>query len=215
MKQTNVVWELFKVLIAILLGMFIWVWIIATLPGEGSVDDKEFFPGAICVLGIATGFIATMILKFNALQQARQHIKAAASDIQIHEEKAERLLDKANRVADKYMNYEERVQLGITQRRSDTQRRNIRSAHQFQALLENYPDLKANGSIMELLRQIQECENSILYQKVAYNRAVERYNTMIYSFPGNLIRMVGRLKEADFYTKTLEAELISDEELGI
>lgn len=215
MKQSNVIWELFKVLVAILLGMFIWVWIFATLPGEGSVDDKEFFPGAICVLGIATGFIATMILKFNGLQQARQHIKAAASDIQIHEEKTERLLDKANRVADKYMNYEERVQISITQQRSDAQRRNIRSAHQFQALLENYPSLKANGSIMELLRQIQECENAILYQKVAYNRAVERYNTIIYSFPGNLIRVIGRLKEADFYTRTLEAELISDEELGI
>ena len=38
---------------------------------------------------------------------------------------------------------------------------------------------------------------------------------MIYSFPGNLIRVISRLKEADFYTKTLEAELISDEELGI
>lgn len=213
MKQSNVILELLKLLAAIFIGMMIWLWIFATLPGDG-VDENEFFPGATCVLGVATGLAATLVLKFNGLQQARQHFKAAASDIQIHEEKAERLLDKANRVADKYMNYEERVQLGITQHRS-AQPRSIRSAHQFQALLENYPDLKANGSIMELLRQIQECENSILYQKVAYNRAVEQYNTMIYSFPGNLLRVIGRLKEAEFYTKTLEAELISDEELGI
>lgn len=210
MKKNNVVWELFQVLIAILMGMFIWMWIFAALPGE-----EEIFPGAICLLGVATGFATVMILKFNGLQQDRQHIRAAASDIRIHEEKSQRLLEKANRVADRYMNYEERVQLGIAQQRSEIRRRDIRSAHQFQALLENYPDLKANSSMMELLRQIQECENSILHQKVAYNRAVERYNGMIYSFPGNLIRAAGRLKEAGFYTKTIEAELISDDELGI
>lgn len=208
MKQSNVIWEMFKLLVAILLGIFIWVWIFACLPG-GSVDETEFFPGATTVFGIATGLIVTLGMKFNALQRARQHIKASASNIQIHEEKTERLLDKANRVADKYMNYEERVQMGITQQRS------IRSAHQFQALLENYPDLKANASILELLRQIQECENSILYQKVAYNRAVEEYNTLIYSFPGNLFRRICHLEEVDFYTKTIEAEMISDEELGI
>ena len=214
MKQGNVLLELLKLFGAILIGMLIWLWIFATLPGEG-VDENEFFPGATCVLGVATGLAAAMILKFNNLQQSRQHIKAASSDIHIHEEKAERLREKANRVADKYMNYEERVQIGITQQRSEPHGRNIRSSNQFRALLENYPNLKANGSIMELLRQIQECENSIMYQKVAYNRAVEQYNTLIYSFPGNIIRLVCRLKEAEFYTKTIEAEIISDEELGI
>lgn len=214
MKQNNAILELLKLLASILIGMLIWVWIFATLPG-GSVDDSEFFPGATCILGTATGLLAMLGMKYNGLQQARQHIKAAASDIQIHEEKAERLLDKANRVADKYMNYEERVQMGITQQRTMPHRNSIRSARQFQALMENYPDLKANGSILELLRQIQECENSILYQKVAYNKAVEGYNAMIFSFPGNLFRRICRLKEAEFYTKTSEAELISDEELGI
>ena len=80
MKHSNVIWELLKLLAAIFIGMMIWLWIFATLPGEG-VDENEFFPGATCVLGVATGLAATMVLKFNALQQARQHIKAASSNI--------------------------------------------------------------------------------------------------------------------------------------
>lgn len=209
MEHNNILLKLLKMLGAILLGMLIWLWIFAMLPGD-SVEETEFFPGATCVLGIATGVLGILILQFNGLQRDRQHIKAAASDIQVHEEKAERLLDKANRVADKYMSYEERVQMGVTQQRAC-----IRSAHQFQAMLENYPDLKANDSILELLRQIRECENAIVYRKMAYNQAVEAYNTRLCSFPMNLFRHICRLREADFYTKAAESELISDEELGI
>ncbi len=208
MKSPSILKELLKLLGAILLGIFIWVWIFASLPG-GGVEESEFFPGATTVLGIATAFVMLLGVRFNTLQRNRQHVKAALSNITVSQEKAQSLLEKANRVADKYMGHEERIHLGVAHSRD------IRSSGQFRALLEGYPDLKANASILELLRQIQECENAISYQKVAYNRAVEEYNGMLCSFPGNLLKRLCRLEEMQFYTKPLESEMISDEELGI
>lgn len=213
MKKPNVLIEMLKLMGALVLGWFLWVLIFAFLPGD-SVEASEPFPGAVVVFGVLTGLIVVLGIKYNGMQRAYQNTKAAFSNINIYEEKAERLLDKANRVADKYMVYEECVQTGIAKERSN-KKTSIRSAHQFQTALENYPDLKANSSIMELLRQIRECENALMHQKVAYNMSVEEYNALIHSFPTTILRVIFRFKDAEFYTKTDDADMISDEELGI
>lgn len=210
MKQTNTVVELLKLLASFLISLFLWMFIIATLPGD-SYRASEPFPGATTVLAIVTALLISAAAKYNAMQHAWQSTRSALSNIQIQEEKAKRLLDKATRVAEQYMDFEERVQTGVVQGRRST----VRSAHQFQVMLEDYPELRANASVMELLMQMKDCENAAAYQKVAYNRAVEQYNTLIHSFPAALFRRPFHFADAEFYTAPTETELISDEELGI
>lgn len=211
MKKTNVALELFKMLLAFLAGCLLWVFIFAFMPGD-SVDESEPFAGATTVFGIATGAIVLLGTKYNTIQKAFQNTKSTYSNIKIYKEKAERLLKKANAVSDKYMTYEERVQTGITSAR--TPNKEIKTAAQFQVQLENYPDLKANENIMELLRQIKECEVTLMNSKVAYNKSVEEYNTLIHSFPETILRMIFRFKDVEFYD-TSEDDEISDEALGI
>lgn len=213
MKQPNTVMELLKLLAAFVISMFLWMFIIATLPGE-TYDDGEPFPGATTVFSVVTAVGIAAATKYNAMQQAWQVTRSTLSNIQIHEEKTLRLLEKATRVAEQYMHFEERVQVGVAHERGG-KRPAVRSAHQFQVMLEDYPDLKANTSVMELLAQIRECENAVVYQKVAYNRAVEQYNILIHSFPASLFRKLFHFEDAEFYTRPLEAEMVSDEALGI
>jgi len=54
------------------------------------------------------------------------------------------------------------------------------------AVVENYPDLKANANFMSLQSQLQEIENRLAAARENYNEAVRRYNTACESFPASM-----------------------------
>ena len=213
-KRENSVLQMLKILAIYLIGCLLWLLIfsIAMEPDETGATSQPF-PGAICILGIATGTIVVLVVNYNSMQQAFQKTKAAFSNINVFKDRTIRLLDKANRVADKYMRHEHRVQTGVAAELA-MPRRYIRTAEQFKIELENFPDLKANESVMELLAQIKDTENGFAKSKIDYNDAVERYNTLLHSFPNNLLRRLFKFQEAEFYNDEEEHE-ITDEELGI
>ena len=53
--------------------------------------------------------------------------------------------------------------------------------------VENYPDLKANQNFLELQAQLEGTENRISTERMKYNEAAQAYNTMIRSFPQNIL----------------------------
>jgi LemA protein len=55
------------------------------------------------------------------------------------------------------------------------------------ALVEAYPDLKANQNMMQLSEEITSTENKIAFARQAFNDAVMEYNTGIESFPQNVL----------------------------
>ncbi len=55
------------------------------------------------------------------------------------------------------------------------------------ALAENYPDLKANTTMLSLMEELTSTENKVSFARQAYNDAVMAYNTRREVFPTNLI----------------------------
>ncbi len=55
------------------------------------------------------------------------------------------------------------------------------------ALMESYPDLKANQNMMQLSEELSSTENRVAFARQAFNDAVMTYNTARESFPSNLI----------------------------
>lgn len=216
MKKPSVIIEVLKLFALCVVGWILWIFIFsATITPEDAEMTVEPFQGASLIFGVLTGLLVCLGLKYNAMHKARQRTKSAFSGIKIFEERSEKLLDKANRVADKYMSFEGSVQVKIAQARGSAKIRRISNSQQFQSALEGYPDLKANQSVMELLEQIKDCENSIARQKLIYNEAVEEYNTLIHSFPATLLRGAFHFQDAEFYQGADEADMVSDESLGI
>ena len=214
MKKESVALNAVKFLITFLACCFLWLIIFSiTLPPDETGATSEPFPGAICVCGIVTATVIAVVVTYNQMQKAYQKTKSSFSNIKIFEERTVRLLEKANKVADKYMTLEENVQIGVAEKRTPKSKI-IRNAQQFQIELENYPELKANESIMELLSQIRDTENGYAQSKLDYNSRVEYYNSLIHSFPNNILRKMFKFKDAEFYNADKENE-ISDEELGI
>lgn len=55
------------------------------------------------------------------------------------------------------------------------------------ALQENYPDLKANQNMSQLMEELSSTENKIAFARQSFNDSVMVYNTAIESFPDMLV----------------------------
>jgi len=55
------------------------------------------------------------------------------------------------------------------------------------AVVENYPDLKANANFQQLQRTLEEKENGIRNERNKFNTAINEYNVKVRSFPMNLL----------------------------
>ena len=66
------------------------------------------------------------------------------------------------------------------------------------ALAENYPDLKANTTMNNLMEELTSTENKVSFARQAYNDAVMTYNTACESVPTNFIASMFSFKHAEF-----------------
>lgn len=57
----------------------------------------------------------------------------------------------------------------------------------FYAVAENYPDLKANETIQQLMEELSSTENRVSFARQAYNDGVMGYNIFREQFPNNIV----------------------------
>lgn len=77
------------------------------------------------------------------------------------------------------------------------------------ALAEAYPDLKANQNFIELQHTLADAEEQIQLARRYYNGAARDYNTMVESFPGNMMARIFGFTKAEFF----EIELATEREV--
>ncbi|MCS6914471.1 MAG: LemA family protein [Myxococcales bacterium] len=70
------------------------------------------------------------------------------------------------------------------------------------AVAENYPDLKANASFRDLQAQLEGTENRIAVERRRYNEAVQRYNTLVRSFPTVIIARIAGFQTREPFRAT-------------
>jgi LemA protein len=67
------------------------------------------------------------------------------------------------------------------------------------ALVESYPDLKANQNMLALQEELTSTENKIAFARQAYNDAVMTYNTRREVFPDLIIARLANFTEAQLF----------------
>jgi LemA protein len=73
------------------------------------------------------------------------------------------------------------------------------------AVVEAYPDLKANQNFLALQEELTSTENKISFSRQFYNDSVLRYNNKIQMFPSNVVAGMTGFKEGEFFeVKTAE-----------
>ena len=77
------------------------------------------------------------------------------------------------------------------------------------AVAEQYPDLKANANFQQLQAELTSIENDIEKSRRYYNGTARENNTMVESFPSNLVANMFTFEKAKFF----ELENIADREV--
>lgn len=74
------------------------------------------------------------------------------------------------------------------------------------AVSEAYPDLKANGNMMQLTEELTSTENRVTFARQAYNDAVTTYNNLRDAFPTNIIAGLFSFQKASLFEISVPEE---------
>jgi len=67
------------------------------------------------------------------------------------------------------------------------------------AVVENYPDLKANQNFLALQEELASTENKIGFSRQFYNDSVLRLNNQTQMFPSNIVASMTGFRAAEFF----------------
>tara|TARA_B100001093_G_C26756545_1_gene983707 strand:- start:526 stop:1110 length:585 start_codon:yes stop_codon:yes gene_type:complete len=171
------------------------------------------------VLIVITAFFIYLIKIYNEIVNLRNRVDNGWSQIDVQLQRRYDLIPNLVETAKGYMKHEkETLDLVIKARNAayDTSReisvdpsdsekiKKIRSEEKtlqsammnFQALAENYPDLKSNTNMLQLQEELATTENKVAFSRQGFNDAVMQYNTGIEVFPNSLIAQTFKFKEA-------------------
>ena len=74
------------------------------------------------------------------------------------------------------------------------------------AVVENYPQLKANEQFNRLMDELSGTENRLAVERMRYNEVVQAYNTSRGQFPSNMTAKMFGFKEYPFFQVPAEAK---------
>lgn len=148
---------------------------------------------------------------YNSLIQLRLRVKNAWSQIDVQLKRRHDLIPNLVEVAKGYMKYEketlENVIKARTQATQATAIKDKQDAENFLtstlrslfAVVERYPDLKANQNMLKLHEELTSTENKISFARQYYNDEVTRYNTSINSVPTNVVASMFNFKGEELF----------------
>ncbi len=74
------------------------------------------------------------------------------------------------------------------------------------AVVENYPQLKADTQFARLMDELAGTENRIAVERMRYNEKVQQYNTLRRQFPSNVTAKMFGFKEYPYFEAPKEAQ---------
>lgn len=180
-------------------------------PATGTIPEK--YDIYIFISGLVLALAANFLIEYNQVQKLKYAISKTQADITATQDMKASLLDKAERVTDKYMRAEKELYSEFAQARKPAEKsRHIHSGSDFRGVVESYPEMKSNEHIQKLLSQLENSEAALLHAKKIYSDSVAKFNTKIHSFPMVLFRRICKWEDIQM---DLKEDMVTDSELGI
>ncbi len=151
----------------------------------------------IVIIGAAIGLF--FIAGYNSLIRLKKMVQNSWSQIEVQLKRRHDLIPNLVNSVKGYMEYEQETLENVMKARNNAlnagsigekiESENILSGTlgRLFAVMENYPDLKANQNVQSLMKEVTNTEDKITYSRQFYNDTVTKYNTKIELFPTNLI----------------------------
>ena len=153
----------------------------------------------IIVVLVVLGIILASI--YNSLVGRRNRVDNAWSQIDVQLKRRHDLIPNLVEAVKDYMSYEQETLTNVTQARAAAvaagaqgpaaqaaaENGLTQALRSLFAVVENYPDLKANQNVMSLQEELTATENKIAFARQFYNDSVLTFNNKVQTFPSNLI----------------------------
>lgn len=156
-------------------------------------------------------FIAWPIMIYNRLVSKRLRVDNAWRQIDVQLKRRHDLIPNLVEATKGYMQYERETLERVMEARSraiaargpeeaaQAEGELTRFLRQFFALVENYPELKANENVARLMEELTHTENNIAFARQFYNDMVMDYNTSIQIFPNSIIASLFNFQPRPFF----------------
>ena len=163
------------------------------------------------IFAFAVAILAWFIIIYNLFVRDKNRVLAAWSDIDVQLKRRHDLIPKLIDAVKQYASYESATLSAITtlrtqsvdtagiEKKGQIEGELSTKLHQLIALAEDYPDLKANQSFLDLQKNLTDVENQIQYARRYYNGAVRNLNIRVDSFPDMLIAKLFGFIPAEYF----------------
>jgi len=183
----------------------------------------------IVVLVILAVVAGALVLIYNGLVTKRNRVDEAWAQIEVQLKRRHDLIPNLVNAVKGYMGFEQNVLTAVTEARANAvsagaqgvaaqaQAENALSStlRSLFAVVENYPDLKANQNVLALQEELTTTENQISFSRQNYNASVLDYNNGIQTFPNVMFAGMFGFTKRDFFDAEPEAATVPSVDLSL
>lgn len=191
------------------------------------VTGKQFLGGGgmsfeLIALIVLVVFIIGCIIMYNSLVLKRNKVKESFASIDVQLKKRYDLIPNILTIAQKYMEHERELLENITALRAQAIQipdkvENIgnklqldgqisKQMGQLMVNMENYPQIKADQTMIQAMQTYNEVEEHIAAARRFYNSAVLDMNNACELFPSSIFALIFNFKQVPFFKVENEAE---------
>ncbi len=172
----------------------------------------------LAIGGLIIFAIIALISIYNKLVHLRALTDEGWSGVEVQLKRRYDLVPNLISVARQYAAHEKGVFEAVTQARAQALQAHVpservaaenglsRALRNFFAVVENYPDLKANAQYMQVSTQLSSIEDELQLARRYYNGAARNYNVVVQRFPSNIVARVTGYALVPYFQLTNPAE---------
>jgi LemA protein len=181
---------------------------------------RRHFQRAGLIVLVSTVAAALSGCSYNKFTTQEEAINAQWAQVQNQLQRRNDLIPNLVETVKGYATHEESVYKDIADSRSrllaaKSPEETIQAANQqttalgrLLAVVENYPQLKANEQFNRLMDELSGTENRIAVERMRYNERVQEYNTQRRKFPSNLTAKMFGFKEHPYFEAPPAAQTV-------
>ena len=190
MKKQSLPVQLGMLLISFILSYFL-IGLIFTFASPTEVSSS--YDPLITILSIVVSFVVVLIVDYNDVFRAKNEVQKTKVDILSALEIRDSLIDRAEIIVDKFAENEKDIFKSF----ADARKSNKNVSTKFKSIVEQYPEMKSNHTVLSLINELDKSEGVILNSRNKYTRAAAEYNTLIHLFPVVILKPLCKWQDED------------------